>query len=246
MLRCDDHRSRPIREVITQRGFKEVYSGKSNNWDVTFDEFSTLHPGSLIVMGYNTDLDQNIRRWMYDYEDKGISDPVTVYFMDLEDAVKNWYLPTRDIEINGNKTKLPFLHSDTTYISLPVERSEAGLFLSMNREIIIPTELMSRMYVLEKTRKRLLKRHLMSYCGASVYYGPRSEPPCGGEMTLPVSLITVKGKSGIEYLYTGQALSENIGTLGKVIGANKNKSKLRHKVDHNRRFVAKHQSLLED
>ena len=245
ILRCDDDRKSSISEVIEKKGFREAYSGNSNGWDITFDEFSRLSPGSLIVIGYDKDLDSIPRRLMYSYEAKKSSDPVTVYSIDLEEVVSSWNLPRRKFDIEGREITLPVIQPNTTYVPLPIDKISTGLLFSRTEDIIFPTELMSRMYVTEKNKQKLLKRHLMSICGSRANYGPMSEPKCEGEMTLPVAVISIKGKSGIKYLYTRRALSENIGTLSKAIEREKSDLKLHHKVKHNRRFVAKYQPLLQ-
>lgn len=216
-----------FRETFENKGLKKLYQGLTNNWDLKFDEWD-LKPNSLVLIGYDKDLDFNLDDWGEFYEQKNKNDSVSVYSASIEVMVSYLGSATHQIKTAYGILMVPTIKPLITYIPLPFQKQEFILAISIEKEVIIPTELVSLICIPQN-----------SDLGSKNFYG---------RITLPISMYTGRGEGGLEYFMALENLHFAVGTQNQYLQDNNNQSKerstMRENIIRTKKFLKKYGKLL--
>ena len=161
-----------MREIIKNSGFMEIYGDSSENWDFVLEEFH-FTPGSLLVLGYDKDLDHNIFEQVSDYEEKEEDDDFTVFEMPIDDVLdklnNSSHSLVQMVQVPNTKIYLPSVDQNTEYLVLPIDRvalPKRGSSPFPDYKAIIPAELASIFYFNDTDEAKVLNYYLESLADA--------------------------------------------------------------------------------
>lgn len=221
LLDYDQGSEDTLRVILEQQGFKQIATAVSNHHDLTFDE-GKISPDQVVVIGYDKDLNLNFDDWFALHQEKQGTESMSIYTQAIDAAAKNLGPRTHIVYTSSGQVCLPTLDKPVQYVSLPFQRKEFTLAITVERNLTLPTELL---------------------CG--VYVGRDAAMDYNSRLTLPVAFFTVRGQEGIEYLMISKELEEVIQAQKEYVKDNYQNAAIRKTVHHTQAFINKYKKLVK-
>jgi len=244
LLGFEQESTATLRSALENNGLRQVYHGRSHNENLSFNDEKIL-PDQLVVIGYDKDLDIGFKEWLTSYQQKDPDEPMSVYTMSVDDATKVLGPRYSTMKTSRGQIEVPTLKTPTKFTTLPLERKDLPLAVSIERNVILPTELLCQIYVPADTNLM----DIMASFGSVFGYPPSEEnypdSSCTGRVTLPVALFTGKGNGSTEYVMATEELEAVIYSQENYVNDNKANNFSRRSLHHAQSFVNKYSKLLK-
>ncbi len=242
LLNLDQESDHSFRRILEQNGLCQVSHNQSHNYNLSFDD-GKISPDQLVVVGYDKDLDFNFRDWLVSYQQKEANELMSVYTMSIDDSVKLLGPRCAKVNTSAGLIEVPTLNLPLHFTSLPFERKDFPLAISVERNTVLPTELLCQVYLPAETN---LVDILTAF---NTMYGNVSEESfdnstCTGRITMPLVMFTGKGISGTEYAISMEDLEAVIAAQKDYIKNNLGNNFARKSVHHAQSFVNKYGKIL--
>lgn len=242
LLHLDQESDDSLRKILEQNGLRQVSHSDSHNYSLTFDD-GKVFPDQLVVIGYDKDLDLNFTGWLTSYQQKEADESMSIYAMPIDDVTKILGPRCAEVKTSAGLIEVPTSNAPLSFTSLPFERKDFPLAISIEKTVTLPTELLCHMYIPAGTN---LMSILAAFC---TVYGFTSKTPlndstCTGRVTMPLVLFTGRGIAGTEYAMAVGDLDAVVAAQRDYIKNNFSNNFLRKSTLHAKMFVNKYKKIL--
>lgn len=195
-----------IREAAERAGFTKIHSGETSRWELKFNDWGVVDINSLVLVGYDKDLDKTAGDYIPFYEEKDSDDSVSVYTLPLEKAIKKLAGPTKKVKASGGEMEVPYRFPNTSFVASPFFSSRLVLWSSVERYITIPMTLANPVYLSGNNKQK--RKELRKVMGKVTGYRWFGRLPDISEITMPFTMFAGKGRQDIEYFITNKHLMQ--------------------------------------